>query len=93
MNSDKLYTALSELKQCYRMKDAMRIDQDGILEVRLVENGRERWRIVCPETSWKAVIWQIHSFAHFWASRTVDRIKLTWYWPGMVAETRQKKIV
>ena len=30
-----------ELKQLYKMKDAMRIDEDGTLEVWLIKNGRK----------------------------------------------------
>ena len=63
---------------------------DGILEVRFIENWREMWRIVCSETSRKTVIWQTHSLSHSGANCTVNRVKLTWHWPGIVAETRQQ---
>ena len=42
-----MHIASLELKQWYKMRDALRIDKDGILEVRFVENEQEKLRIVC----------------------------------------------
>ena len=84
LSYESLQEASSELKQLYSMKDSMRVDQDGILEVNYAENRRDRWRVICPEGTRKTMIWQTHLMAHSGANRTVSRIKLTWYWPGMV---------
>ena len=86
LSAESLQEASSELKQLYSMKDLMRIDKDGILEVRYAENGRDRWRIVCPEGTRRTVIWQTHQMAHSGANGTSKRVKLTWFWQGMVAK-------
>ena len=64
LSFESLQEASSELKQLYDMRNSMRIDKDGILEVKYAENGRDRWRIICPEGTRKTVIWQTHRMAH-----------------------------
>ena len=75
----------SELKQLHNMRGLMRVNSEGILEVRFVENRREKWRVVCPKISRNVVIWTTHRQGHSGISRTTNRIKMTWYWPGMTA--------
>ena len=75
-----------ELKQLYKMRGSMMINSERILEVRLVENQQEKWRVVCPEISRNVVIWTTHRQAHSGMSRTTNRIKMTWYRPGMTAD-------
>ena len=61
-----------ELKQLYRMKDSMRLTSKGVLEVRFIENGREKWRVVCPESYRSKLIWQTHGLAHSGTNRTLQ---------------------
>ena len=42
LSTEVLQEASNELKQLYSMRDLMRIDKDGILEIRYAENGRDR---------------------------------------------------
>ena len=35
------------------------------------------------------MVWHTHDLAHSGAGRTLSRLQLTWYWPGMTAEVRQ----
>ena len=78
-----------ELRQLYLMRGSLRINQDGVLEVRLVEKEKEKWRVICPEINRQTIIWLTHRQAHAGMGRTTQRIKLTWYWPGMVADIRR----
>ena len=78
-----------ELRQLYKVRGSMRINSEGVLEVRYVENQREKWRVICPEISRDVVIWTTHRQAHSGISRTINRIKMTWYWPGMTADIRR----
>ena len=64
----------------------MRINSKGILEVHIVENHREKWRVVCPEISRNVVMWTTQLQAHSGISHTTNRIKMTWCWPGMTAD-------
>ena len=68
-----------ELKQLYKMRGSMRVNSEGILEVRYMENQREKWRVFCLEASRNIVIWTTHRQAHSGVSRTTNRIKMTWY--------------
>ena len=46
MSTEALQKASSNLKQLYSMRDSIRLDADDILEVKYIENGRDRWHIV-----------------------------------------------
>ena len=67
----------------------MRIDRQGNLEVSLNFNGRERWCAICPPL-WRAgVIQETHLLAHAGVQKTLKRLQLGWYWPGMTADVRR----
>ena len=79
----------TELRQLYQRRHALRINPKSILEIRVCPQGRARWCTVCPAALRRTIIWQTHEMAHSGSSRTLSRIQLTWYWPGMTAEVRQ----
>ena len=66
-----------ELKQLYKMRDTRST---------LCGKPTGKWRVICPEISRNVVIWTTHRQAHSGISRMTNRIKMTWYWPGMTAD-------
>ena len=67
----------------------MRLNEEVVLEIRLNIQEKARWCSLCPRTSRKSVIWATHQQAHSGMSRTLSRLRLTWYWPGMAADVRK----
>ena len=89
-STEELQLGGTELKRLYARKKALRIRTDGVLEIRLVINEKVRWSVACPPPSTrKTAIWETHRLAHSGMNRTVARLQLTWYWPGIVAEVRR----
>ena len=89
LTAEELQLGGTELKRLYARKDALRIRPDGVMEIRLIINQKVRWCVVCPYAIRKTVIWETHGLAHAGMNRTVARLQLTWYWPGMVADVRR----
>ena len=89
LSAEELQLGGVELKRLYARKKALRIRTDGVLDIRLVLNEKVRWCVVCPPSIRKTVIWETHGLAHAGMNRTVARLQLAWYWPGMVAEVRR----
>ena len=60
-----------------------------MLEIRLIVNQKARWCAVCPPTTRKTVVWETHGLAHAGMNRTVARLQLVWYWPGIIVKVRK----
>jgi transposase InsO family protein len=86
LNQARLNMSSEELKQLHHRLEAMRIREDGILEIQVQKN---KWRIICPVAFRNTVIWDSHKQAHTGVFRTTKRIQLHWYWPRMNANIRQ----
>ena len=78
-----------ELRQLNQRRHAMRVGEQGLLEIRICVQNKARWCTICPTQLRKTVIWQAHTLAHSGMNRTLSRIQLAWYWPGMTAEVRR----
>ena len=78
-----------ELKQLYQRRHSLRLNSDGVLQLRMSPQGVSRWCTVCPPSLRRAMVWQTHNLAHSGAGRTLSRLQLLWYWPGMTTEVRQ----
>ena len=78
-----------ELKQLYQRRHAMRLSEHGVLQIRVCPQGVSRWCAVCPPGLRRTMVWQTHDMAHSGAGRTLSRVQLVWYWPGMTTEIRQ----
>ena len=85
----ELDTGGVELKQLYQRKAAMNIREDGLLEIRIAINGKSRKCVVCPPIHRGTVLWETHRMVHAGIHRTLGRLQLTWYWPGMTADVRR----
>lgn len=47
------------------------------------------WVCICPSAYRSVVIWQTHNMAHSGRAHTLSRVRLSWYWPGMMSQVRQ----
>ena len=79
----------SELKKFSSLFSLMRIREDGMLVVRIIVNSRPREVIVCPTQLRKEVMWATHVLSHAGIMKTLNRVRLTWYWPGMTSDIRR----
>ena len=77
-----------ELRRLTQFLPHMRFGPTGVLEVELVFHGRRQWNTVCPPIWRKGVIQEAHALAHAGINRTLARIQLSWYWPGMTSDVR-----
>ena len=86
--ADQLAEGDPELRRLAKMINSMKLDNDGVLQVCLAVNEKSRWCAVCP-TSWRqGVIQEAHLLAHAGIQKTVKRLLLDWYWPGMTTDVR-----
>ena len=89
LSADILHQGGLELRMLHERKDNMRIREDGVLELRICSGDVSQWSAVCPFVLRNTVIWQTHKLAHAGINRTLNRIRLSWYWPGMTADIRR----
>ena len=87
-SQDVLEQGSSELKKLCSLIPVMKIE-DEILKVRVNVNNRHVWSIVCPTELRPLVIQQHHSQHHAGVNSTYKKIRLSWYWPGMVSQIRR----
>ena len=89
LTEEQLSLGSRELRQLNQRQHALKIGEQGLLEIRLCLQNRARWCVICPIALRKSIIWQTHSMAHSGMNRTLSRLQLAWYWPGMTAEVRR----
>ena len=89
LTREQLQLGTPELRKLHSQRGALRIRPDHILEIRVSPNSKPRWCAVCPISLRNALLWQTHGMTHAGISRTLKRLQLTWYWPGMAADTRR----
>lgn len=63
--------------------------KEGILQIKTNLNQRSVWCIVCPTELRPVIIRDVHTQHHSGINKTYQRIKLQWYWPGMVPTIRR----
>ena len=89
LTEDQLALGNQELRQLHQRRHALKIGKHGLLEIRVCPQNKPRWCKLCPAALRAPTIWQAHSMAHSGSSRTLTRVQLAWYWPGMTAEVRR----
>ena len=89
LTEEQLSLGSRELRQLNQRRHAMKIDEQDLLAIRVCIQEKARWCTLCPVPLRKTVIWQAHNMAHSGINRTLGRIQLAWYWPGMTAEVRR----
>lgn len=88
LTSNELDQASHELKRLNALLPFMRLQQQA-LQAEVIVGRRKRWCTICPVTFRQPVIWEIHQSHHSGINKTLRRIRMTWYWPGMVADVRR----
>ena len=78
-----------ELRWWCALQPSMKIQDNGVLMVRVMVQGKPRWCAACPNPTRTTVIWDTHALTHAGVTRTISRLRLTWYWPGMTADVRR----
>ena len=89
LSREELQAGCAELRTLYKKRGAMRINEKQVLEIRLNVQNQTRWCAVCPSSYRKGSLWDTHRLAHSGINRTLARLQLSWYWPGMTAEVRR----
>jgi len=79
----------TELRKLNNMLSLMKIREDGVLVVRILDSQRTKEVIVCPKQMRKEIMWSTHTLSHSGITRTLRRLRLTWFWPGMTADVRR----
>ena len=78
----------NEYKKLAQQFNSMRINSEQILQVCLAFNERSRWCTICPPAWRQGIISETHSLTHAGIQKTIRRLQLSWYWPGMHANVR-----
>ena len=89
LGEDLLSQADPELRRLGKLLPAMSLREDGVLMVRVVLNNRARLCAVCPQDMRSTHIWETHRQVHSGIGRTISKLQLHWYWPGMTADVRR----
>ncbi|XP_067944982.1 uncharacterized protein [Watersipora subatra] len=76
-----LQVGSSELQRLARMFHQLQIDESGVLTLHLIQNGRERVVVVCPQTLRQEILWKAHEQTHCGVERTLKRVQTTPYHP------------
>ena len=78
-----------EFRRLAQLQELMRIDRQGVLQVGLNHSGQKRWCTVCPPSWREGAVQEAHVQAHMGVQKTLKRLHLNWYWPGMTTTVRQ----
>jgi len=78
-----------ELKKLALEMDKLKLRSDGLLQISLGQHGRAVQLTICPRERRKELIWQTHMATHSGVTRTIARLRLLWYWPGLTADVRK----
>ena len=89
LDLDTMQNVSYELRKLNQMRHNMRITDEAVLEVRVALGKRPRWLVLCPTSSRRTLIWETHSQAHMGIMKTLLRLRLSWFWPGMTADVRR----
>ena len=79
----------TELRKLHSMFSLMRIREDEVLVRRVVVKGKSQEAIIAPKKMRREIMWNTHTLAHAGVIRTLRRLCLTWYWPGITSDTRR----
>ena len=79
----------STTKKLVALADQLSLLEDGTLVVRLPVRGRRRQLVVCPQTLKQEIVTERHGQAHLGFSKTLARVMVNFYWPGMTGDIRR----
>ena len=89
LDEAELHVGDDELRRWHKCREQLRIRLDGVMEIRITQQQRAHWAVACPPSRRGTVVWKTHLMAHAGIGRTLARIRLNWYWPGMTRDVRR----
>ena len=89
IEKEVLQVGSTELRRLVKMYPHLQIDTNGVLTANITENRRMKIVAVCPPAIRQKVIWETHRQAHSGVGRTLKRVQMSWYWPGMTSDVRR----
>ena len=78
-----------ETKRLRDMAEHLQLRDDGVMVARIPVKGRRRELVICPGSMRSDLVLTTHHQAHLGQNKTVSRIMLQWYWPGLTASVRR----
>jgi hypothetical protein len=79
-----------ELKVLWERRDALLLDEHGVLRMTIRgDRGKQKLVAVCPTPIRRNVVLDVHKQIHAGFMKTLKRVQLQWYWPGMTADIRR----
>lgn len=87
MISENQLQGSKELRKLHSLVSLMRIDTEGVLQLRASGSKRKTLRevAVCPRTLRDSVVRGVHEQNHSGTGKTISKVKSKWFWPGMFA--------
>jgi hypothetical protein len=89
LGEDEISCHSREFKKLAGLMPLMHIRKDGVLMVRVLGGNRATDCALFPETQRTEVVWETHRQAHTGVIRTIRKLRLVWFWPGMTADVRR----
>ena len=89
ISEQELKQSPKELKTLWDRRDALLLDDHGVLRMTIRSGGRDKLVAVCPTSIRRNVVLEVHTQMHAGFMRTLNRVKLQWYWPGMTSDVRR----
>lgn len=78
-----------EFKRWWKLRDQIYLSTDGLSKADVLINHQYCPCTVAPRSLRTQFIWGVHCQTHAGQVRTVARLRLQWYWPGITVETRR----
>ena len=79
----------SQTKKLLELKDKLSVSTDGVLLLSLESNQGVKQCKVCPTELRRKQVEATHRLAHLGFNKTLERLRLEWYWPGMSGDVRR----
>ena len=89
MTEEALRVASDNTRKLHRMLEHMHLEPNGQLVVALPAPKRRQDVLICPRKYQKEIIERKHATSHYGIHKTIARIRLHYYWPGMTADVRR----
>ena len=86
IEKEALHVGSTELKRLVKVCPHLQINTNGVLTASITKNQKMKIVAVCPPVLRQKVIWETHCQAHSGVGRTLKRIRMSWYWPGMTSD-------
>ena len=91
IDPEELQRGSDELRRLERKTGSMYIDSTKLLKLVLPKggSGENKHVTIAPSEVRNKLVWDCHSLVHSGTTRTLARLSLDWYWPGMARDVKQ----